>query len=615
MAEQAGNPAPQPVAVQALMQQLLAGPAPAAPGLPVPPGMPAAAVAGFGGWAGFGAVPPMGAPVIPVPAPIETAERKQPPTAIERAKGDEEIFNVLATDERHRHLTMAPADGKQSSSSDSGSAKATSTGAAETKTTWQAKDYLGGDIFDYSVFKGYQPRLCTSLPVVAVLASPDDPVSRTSTKPKKPPAKDKLLNDPLFQLLGDGLIAAGGYVSRALTKRLWGGDGADDIRPMDIDLFIVGLTAEQAIKRIQTLYSRLMELHGRLEVSRTYYTITFEPPAAGEELMHPVQVVLRLYPNISAVLHGFDHGGCCVATDGKELWFTSLGLYAFTHRAIIIDLDKRRSSYEKRLCKYSNRGFRLIMPNLDLSQAKLPIMLPYLYISGMPHDINADANYLNATRVTLPSGEEDEFGPYDGGLDACLKQWRTNVFAIDDDADGQPMINSRRLVARVMSCLDADTGDQDSSASLGLPDHESKDDRDAENERYTGDKIKSLIPLPRVGLIADLFSDIKPQFPSADYVMDYVKQQLEFKQPYMIMLRHLLGFKLSAELGSQDPETVDYDAIGRAYAQRIAAVSAKAVFPAEFAPLTADTRLMHQGDAIPLAEISAQGWYGQHYRP
>jgi hypothetical protein len=83
-----------------------------------------------------------------------------------------------------------------------------------------------------------------------------------------------------------------------------------------------------------------------------------------------VQVILRLYGTQAEVIHSFDIGACSVLWDGACVRFNRLGRLAFTHGVNVLDLSSRRASYERRLAKYSDRGYSLILPHLDMDKLR-----------------------------------------------------------------------------------------------------------------------------------------------------------------------------------------------------------------------------------------------------
>lgn len=83
------------------------------------------------------------------------------------------------------------------------------------------------------------------------------------------------------------------------------------------------------------------------------------------------QIILRIYNSISEVLHGFDLGASAVGFDGSNVYFTSLSKFCYENMANIYDGSRRSTTYEKRLVKYFNKGFSIILPDLSISKLKV----------------------------------------------------------------------------------------------------------------------------------------------------------------------------------------------------------------------------------------------------
>lgn len=80
------------------------------------------------------------------------------------------------------------------------------------------------------------------------------------------------------------------------------------------------------------------------------------------------QIILRIYGSISEILHGFDLGSSSIGFDGEKVYFTELGKFAYKYGCNILDPSKRSTSYEHRLKKYFERGFDIVLPDLDISK-------------------------------------------------------------------------------------------------------------------------------------------------------------------------------------------------------------------------------------------------------
>lgn len=133
----------------------------------------------------------------------------------------------------------------------------------------------------------------------------------------------------------------------------------------DVDLFIYGLTEEEAIEKIKHIETKIKDsILYETTTIRTKNAITI----ASQHPVRHVQVVLRIYKSVSEILTGFDVDSSCVAYDGKQVYMTPRGLAAFMTQINTVDLSRRSPSYENRLSKYSHRGFEVYVPELDRSR-------------------------------------------------------------------------------------------------------------------------------------------------------------------------------------------------------------------------------------------------------
>lgn len=176
-------------------------------------------------------------------------------------------------------------------------------------------------------------------------------------------------DEPLFPLPAN-VIAAGGAVSAAIG----GGDAVDDL-----DLFVYGLDPSDE----GALWAKAQEVLAHLAAR---YTIRSVLAVAGlltvwagsrsctdrtcERCSVKIQLILRAYPSVSAILHAFDLASSAVAFDGTDVLTTALGAYAHLYRVNPVNPAYRSTSYEHRLTKYFRRGFGLALPHLKLPEWK-----------------------------------------------------------------------------------------------------------------------------------------------------------------------------------------------------------------------------------------------------
>jgi hypothetical protein len=198
-----------------------------------------------------------------------------------------------------------------------------------------------------------------------------------------------------FTISWENLLVAGGCPANIVHQ------GSYD----DIDFFLYGLSSkEEATKRVEKLLQQIQASHTEIErsahlaveVGRLMYSqklseadarkkaeeekyvpeldiksirnknaITFE---VGGSRPVTFQIILRLYKSKSEILHGFDLGSSAVGWDGTRLYFTTLSKFAHEYSCNIIDTTRRSTTYERRLMKYFERGFDIIIPALDVKQ-------------------------------------------------------------------------------------------------------------------------------------------------------------------------------------------------------------------------------------------------------
>lgn len=133
----------------------------------------------------------------------------------------------------------------------------------------------------------------------------------------------------------------------------------------DVDLFLYGLTEEQAIEKIKQIEQRIRDsILTETTTIRTKNAITI----ASQYPTRHVQIVLRIYRSISEILTGFDVDCSCAAYDGKQVYASPRAVAAYMTQINTVDLTRRSPSYENRLSKYSHRGFEVYWPLLNRSR-------------------------------------------------------------------------------------------------------------------------------------------------------------------------------------------------------------------------------------------------------
>ncbi|KAF5361582.1 hypothetical protein D9757_011560 [Collybiopsis confluens] len=177
----------------------------------------------------------------------------------------------------------------------------------------------------------------------------------------------------LSQLLDwNNVVAAGGSVlaclmplpeeakvSKRATRKYY---HATAYPTSDIDLFLWGLTPEQAEAKIVKIYEAVRDsVPWDVTCVRTKHTVSIH----SQYPYRSVQIVLRLYSSPAEILTGFDIDAPCCTYDGSRVWANPRAIAALMRQCNTVDVTRRSPSYEVRLTKYSTRGFEVYVPNLS----------------------------------------------------------------------------------------------------------------------------------------------------------------------------------------------------------------------------------------------------------
>ncbi|MES2340032.1 MAG: RING-H2 finger protein [Pseudomonadota bacterium] len=97
-----------------------------------------------------------------------------------------------------------------------------------------------------------------------------------------------------------------------------------------------------------------------------------------------IRIILRAFASLSELLHGFDVPAACVAYDGVTTVMTTLGAYAHTARANIVNPAYHNSTYAAQLAWWFARGYALAMPHLRPSALEkgASLALPHLTLAA-----------------------------------------------------------------------------------------------------------------------------------------------------------------------------------------------------------------------------------------
>ncbi|TFK67259.1 ankyrin [Pluteus cervinus] len=173
----------------------------------------------------------------------------------------------------------------------------------------------------------------------------------------------------------------------------------------DVDLFLWGLTQEQAEKKINSIYEAVRDsVPWDVTCVRTKHTVSIH----CQYPYRSIQVVLRLYSSPSEILTGFDVDAPCFAYDGQRVWGNPRAIVSMMRQCNTIDVTRRSPSYEVRLTKYSRRDLEVYVPSLRRADIDPTIYerainriegLARLLVLEKLSDTDARYNFLDSRRT------------------------------------------------------------------------------------------------------------------------------------------------------------------------------------------------------------------------
>jgi hypothetical protein len=191
----------------------------------------------------------------------------------------------------------------------------------------------------------------------------------------------------LCALFPNELFIAGGFIVYCNNLRV-----EDTIGPIpDIDMFICAYSEQRAIHIIRSCIQKLEEfklddplIHSigtRSDGAFTYYhSFISGKDILNEEWFMKIQFIHRLYAHPSQIIGMFDVGPCQIMySHSSGYQATRMGDYCMKHKVQFLDPTRRSTSYDIRVRKYVTRGYRLVVPNIQPPEVKIPISYTYAF--------------------------------------------------------------------------------------------------------------------------------------------------------------------------------------------------------------------------------------------
>jgi len=148
----------------------------------------------------------------------------------------------------------------------------------------------------------------------------------------------------------DDCIVTGGMVNKHFT---YNGYFVDT----DYDVFLFTQSETRAIEIIKTIYER-MNSKFKTYILKTKNTITLY------NNNYEVQIITKLYHNITEILCNFDLDCCCVGYSKGILYALPRFVRSLAYSGNILDPDRYSASYIHRLKKYNKRDYMLYIPGM-----------------------------------------------------------------------------------------------------------------------------------------------------------------------------------------------------------------------------------------------------------
>jgi hypothetical protein len=170
----------------------------------------------------------------------------------------------------------------------------------------------------------------------------------------------------ILDVFGNKMAVCGGFLSSRGESN-------------DLDFFFHSCTQDEAGIMMKESVSMIQEAHyGASSQKCTIELIRGEHATSvvvnrDSKIYHnwkitiTYQFIQRVYPSLESVLAGFDLASSMVAWNGKDLLSTEQGAWCQVNNTIIVDIQRRSTTFSHRINKYWHRGYQVAFPGCDHS--------------------------------------------------------------------------------------------------------------------------------------------------------------------------------------------------------------------------------------------------------
>jgi hypothetical protein len=161
------------------------------------------------------------------------------------------------------------------------------------------------------------------------------------------PALAEILN----KWKGKVVLAGGCFTSQWLSK--------------DIDLYFINCSDDEMDAIIHEAYKFIDGYHPcekkTIEVMKDITNIQLVETISGDSSIY--QFIKKSYNSIASILWNFDMYGSMIAYDGKEIWATDVGAWAYENLCNVVDVSWISPYFRLRFEKYcSSKNFTMVLP-------------------------------------------------------------------------------------------------------------------------------------------------------------------------------------------------------------------------------------------------------------
>jgi hypothetical protein len=174
------------------------------------------------------------------------------------------------------------------------------------------------------------------------------------------------------------VMIAGGSLTTIIQSLSQGSGSPDQRKINDVDLFIFGLSKSRMMERLEKLVDDIVNYYPKAHLLRTEGSVSL----FDQKKQVKFQIVLRWYETPSQILHGFDLGSCMIGLHENQLFTCAMGKFCLERRVNIVRPECCSSTFEIRMNKYLDRGFSLVLPNLNMEKIHGPVSLGTLRFRG-----------------------------------------------------------------------------------------------------------------------------------------------------------------------------------------------------------------------------------------